>query len=119
MPVNDPKSVSNRQKVIEFVPYKTMVMDLESILANLARIYVSRNNIEMVEIVTMSQAELFPVGSFDPDAEKYEYVLNSRCLQNFTPICGTISKASSPGCSRTSRPSPPRISTSLFQTFSW
>ncbi len=75
MTINDPGAGSNRQKVIEFIPYKTMVMDLESILANLTRIYVNRGSTEMVEIVSMSQAELFPIGSFDPEAEKYEYVL--------------------------------------------
>ena len=75
MGTNDPNATTNRQKVIGFIPYKTMVMDLESILANLTRIYVNRNDVEMVEIVTLSEAELFPIGSFDPGAERYEYVL--------------------------------------------
>ena len=75
MAVNDPKGSGNREKTIEYIPYKTMAMDLESILANLTRIYVERNNVEMVEIVTMAEAELFPIGSFDTEAEKYEFVL--------------------------------------------
>jgi hypothetical protein len=52
-----------------------MAMDLESILASLARIYVSRNDAEMVELISLAQPELFPVGSFDAEAERYEYVL--------------------------------------------
>lgn len=63
------------KKIIEFIPYKTMAMDLESILANLTRIYVSRNDVEMVELLSVCRPELFPVGSFDADAERYEYVL--------------------------------------------
>jgi len=62
-------------KITEFIPYKTMAMDLESILANLTRMYVSRGNADMVELLTLSTAELFPIGSFDAEAERYEYVL--------------------------------------------
>jgi|WetSurMetagenome_2_1015567.scaffolds.fasta_scaffold05871_2 hypothetical protein len=69
----DPKT--SHKKIIEFIPYKTMAMDLESILADLTRIYVNRNDQDMVELLTLSQAELFPIGSFDPEAERYEYVL--------------------------------------------
>jgi hypothetical protein len=75
MASNDPNATTNRHKVIGFIPYKTMAMDLESILANLTRVYVNRNDVEMVEIVTLAEAELFPIGSFDPEAERYEYVL--------------------------------------------
>jgi hypothetical protein len=66
---------SGHKKIIEFIPYKTMAMDLESILASLTRIYVSRKDVEMVELLSLCRPELFPVGSFDADAERYEYVL--------------------------------------------
>ncbi len=66
---------SGRKKIVEFIPYKTMAMDLESILASLTRVYVSRNDVDMVELLRLCQPELFPVGSFDDDAERYEYVL--------------------------------------------
>ena len=69
------ESKPGHRKIVEFIPYKTMAMDLESILANLTRIYVSRNDSEMVELITLAQPELFPVGSFDAEAERYEYVL--------------------------------------------
>jgi hypothetical protein len=68
-------TVASHKKIIEFIPYKTMAIDLESILANLTRMYVSRNDSEMVELITLCQAELFPIGSFDAKAERYEYVL--------------------------------------------
>ncbi|HEX7499579.1 MAG TPA: hypothetical protein VF524_04655 [Polyangia bacterium] len=69
------ESKPGHKKIVEFIPYKTMAMDLESILASLTRMYVSRNNIDMVELITLCQPELFPVGSFDPEGERYEYVL--------------------------------------------
>jgi hypothetical protein len=75
MSTNVSNTGNNRHKMIEFIPFKTMFMDLESILANLLRIYVSRNDVELAEIVTMADAELFPIGNFDAEAEKYEYVL--------------------------------------------
>jgi hypothetical protein len=73
--MSDEERPSNYKKIIEFIPFKTLSMDLESILADLARIYVSRNDADMVELIALSEAELFPVGSFDPEAVKYEYVL--------------------------------------------
>jgi hypothetical protein len=69
------ESKPGHKKIVEFIPYKTMAMDLESILANLTRMYVTRNDIEMVELLSLSQPELFPLGSFDEGAERYEYVL--------------------------------------------
>jgi len=69
------ESRANHKKIIEFIPLKTMSMDLESILANLAKLYINQNDFDMAELVSMSQAELFPIGSFDPQAERYEYVL--------------------------------------------
>jgi hypothetical protein len=69
------ESQVNHKKIIEFIPFKTMSMDLESILANLAKLYINQNDFDMVELVSMSQAELFPIGSFDAEAERYEYVL--------------------------------------------
>jgi hypothetical protein len=71
----DNESRVNHKKIIEFMPLKTMSMDLESILANLAKLYINQNDFDMVELVSMSQAELFPIGSFDSEAERYEYVL--------------------------------------------
>ena len=68
-------SKPGHKKIIEFIPYKTMAMDLEAILASLTRIYVGRRDIDMVELVTLCQPELFPIGSFDDEAERYEYVL--------------------------------------------
>jgi hypothetical protein len=69
------ESKPGHRKIVEFIPYKTMAMDLESILASLTRIYVGRGDTQMVELLTLSQPELFPVGSFDAEAERYEYVL--------------------------------------------
>ena len=69
------KISANHKKVVEFIPYKTMHMDLESILANVTRVYVNRHDVAMVELLSLSEAELFPIGSFDAEAEKYEYVL--------------------------------------------
>jgi hypothetical protein len=69
------ESKPGHQKIVQFIPCKTMAMDMEAILASLTRIYVSRNDVDMVELVTLSQPELFPVGSFDAEAERYEYVL--------------------------------------------
>lgn len=69
------ESKTTRRKIVEFIPYKTMALDLEAILASLTRIYVSRNDLDMVELITSCQPELFPVGSFDAEAERYEYVL--------------------------------------------
>jgi hypothetical protein len=65
----------NHEKVVKFIPFKTMHMDLESILANVARIHVNRKDYAMVELLSMASPELFPIGSFDDEAEKYEYVL--------------------------------------------
>jgi hypothetical protein len=65
----------SHKKITQFIPYKTMAMDLEAVLANLTRIYVSRRDLEMVELLTACQPELFPVGSYDDEAERYEYVL--------------------------------------------
>jgi len=59
------ESKTTRRKIVEFIPYKTMALDLEAILASLTRIYVSRNDLDMVELITSCQPELFPVGSFD------------------------------------------------------
>jgi hypothetical protein len=73
--MSDEERPSNYKKIIEFIPFKTLSMDLESLLADLARIYMSRNDADMVELIALSEAELFPVGSFDPEAVKYEYVL--------------------------------------------
>src|SRR5512138_3143953 len=65
----------HQSKIVEFIPYKTMAMDLESILASLTRVYISRQDTDMVELLSLSEPELFPVGSFDDEAERYEYVL--------------------------------------------
>lgn len=73
MSSNDSKP--GHQKIVQFIPYKTMGMDLEAILASLTRIYVIRNDADMVELITLSEPELFPIGSFDAEAERYEYVL--------------------------------------------
>jgi hypothetical protein len=73
--MNRNESAPGHKKIVEFIPYKTMAMDLEAILASLTRIYVSRSNVDMVELITSCQPELFPIGSFDPEAERYEYVL--------------------------------------------
>jgi hypothetical protein len=75
IPMSSNESKPGHRKIVEFIPYKTMAMDLESILASLARVYVSRGDTQMVELLTLCQAELFPVGSFDAEAERYEYVL--------------------------------------------
>jgi len=69
------ESKTGHEKIVQFIPYKTMAMDLEAILAGLTRIYVSRNDVDMVELITLSAPELFPIGSFDAEAERYEYVL--------------------------------------------
>jgi hypothetical protein len=69
------ESKPGHKKIVEFIPYKTMAMDLEAILASLTRIYVSRNDPDMVELITLCEQELFPIGSFDAEAERYEYVL--------------------------------------------
>jgi hypothetical protein len=69
------ESKPGHQKIVQFIPYKTMAMDLEAILASLTRIYVSRHDVNMVELISLAQPELFPVGSFDAEAERYEYVL--------------------------------------------
>jgi hypothetical protein len=68
-------SNSNHKKIMEFIPFKTLSMDMESILANLTKIYINRNDADMIELIAQSQAELFPIGSFDEGAEKYEYAL--------------------------------------------
>jgi hypothetical protein len=73
--MSDAARISNYKKVVEFIPYKTLSMDLESVLANLTKIYVNRRDTDMIELVTQSQAELFPIGSFDAQAENYEYAL--------------------------------------------
>jgi hypothetical protein len=69
------ESKTARRKIVEFIPYKTMALDLEAILASLTRIYVSRNDLDMVELITSCQPELFPIGSFDAVVERYDYVL--------------------------------------------
>jgi hypothetical protein len=69
------KPTPGHEKIVEFIPYKTMAMDLESIPASLTRMYVSRNDTDMVERLSLSQPELLPVGSFDDEAERYEYEL--------------------------------------------
>lgn len=69
------ESKPGHQKIVQYIPYKTMAMDLEAILASLTRIYVIRNDVDMVELITLSEPELFPIGSFDAEAERYEYVL--------------------------------------------
>jgi hypothetical protein len=73
--MGDREHLSSYKKIVEFIPFKTLSMDLESILSSLARSYMSRNDADMVELIALSNAELFPVGSFDPQAERYEYVL--------------------------------------------
>jgi hypothetical protein len=73
--MNDAPRIPAYKKIVEFIPYKTLSMDMESILANLTKIYVNRRDTDMIELVTQSQAELFPVGSFDAQAENYEYAL--------------------------------------------
>jgi hypothetical protein len=50
-------------------------MDLETILSNVAKIYLNRSDTTMAELIALSEAELYPVGSYDENAEKYEYVL--------------------------------------------
>jgi len=75
IPMSSNESKPGHRKIVEFIPYKTMAMDLESILASLTRIYVSHGDTQMVELLTLCQPELFPVGSFDAEAERYEYVL--------------------------------------------
>ncbi len=73
--MSDAARTSNYKKIVEFIPFKTLSMDLESILASLAKIYVNRNDTDVAELIALSEAELFPIGSFDPEAIKYEYVL--------------------------------------------
>jgi hypothetical protein len=73
--MNSIETKASHKEIIEFIPYKTLAMDLESILANLTGMYVNRNDADMVELITLCQAELFPIGSLDAKAERYEYVL--------------------------------------------
>jgi hypothetical protein len=73
--MSDDERLSNYKKIVEFIPLKTLSMDLESILANLTKMYVNRNETDMIELIASSQPELFPIGSFDSGAEKYEYAL--------------------------------------------
>jgi hypothetical protein len=73
--MSDAPRIPAYKKIVEFIPYKTLGMDMESILANLTKIYVNRRDTDMIELVSQSQAELFPIGSFDSQAENYEYAL--------------------------------------------
>ena len=61
--------------MVEFIQFKTLSMDLESILSNVTRMYVNSNDYNMAELIALSEAELYPVGSYDEKAERYEYVL--------------------------------------------
>jgi hypothetical protein len=61
--------------MIEFIPFKTLSMDLETILSNVTKIYLNRNDADMAELIALSEAELYPIGSYDENAERYEYVL--------------------------------------------
>jgi hypothetical protein len=63
------------RNMVEFIPYKTMSMDLDSILANLVKTYICRGEADLTELVTLAEAELYPIGSFDEQAQRYEYVL--------------------------------------------
>ncbi len=81
--MSDDARISNYKKIVEFIPFKTLSMDMESILANLTKIYVNRNQTDMIELVALSQAELFPIGSFDDGAEKYEYALKLAVSADF------------------------------------
>jgi hypothetical protein len=69
------KKVTSHQKMIEFIPFKTLSMDLETILSNVTKIYLNRYDYNMAELIALSEAELYPIGSYDENAEKYEYVL--------------------------------------------
>ena len=66
---------SGYSKMVEFIPYKTLSMDLEAVLAGMTKVLINRGDHNMAELIALSDAELYPVGSFDPDAQRYEYVL--------------------------------------------
>ncbi len=69
------ETVSKYNTMVEFIKFKTLSMDLETILSNVTKIYINRNDFDMAELIALSEAELFPVGSYDEKAQRYEYVL--------------------------------------------
>jgi hypothetical protein len=81
--MSDNRHSEHFRNMVEFIPLKTMSMDLDSILSTLAKVYVNRSQTGLVELITLAEAELFPIGSFDEQAQRYEYVLKLSVPVNF------------------------------------
>lgn len=109
------ESKPGHRKIVEFIPYKTMAMDLESILASLARIYVSRNDAEMVELISLAQPELFPVGSFDAEALTNRGWRHAPRGSPRTLCAGRAAPGCAPSCVRRGPGSAARSSRSSFR----